>query len=305
MNVQTPVHMMDAQAALGFVQNQRTYIEPGVLNKPYPEIKYPRLIPVDTSAPQWAPSVSFYTQDAAGKAKFINGKGDDIPLVNLLRSKYEATVNMAGIGYSFSLEEIGASQQMGVNLSNDGAEAARFAYERLVDDVAFVGDTTLGTEGLYNTTGITSVAAAGVWATATADAILTDINGILTGIMTSSQGVEWANVVVLPLAEYGAITTRRIGPDTSTTIMEFIKKSNVYTAATGQELVIEGDHRLTNRAVVYRRDPQVVKIHIPMPLTFIPPQARGLQIDVFGMFRFAPIDIRRPGAIRYLTGIAA
>lgn len=304
MNAQTPVHMMDAQAALGFVQNQRTYIEPGVLSKPYPEIKYPRLIPVDTSAPQWAPSVSFYTQDAVGKAKFINGKGDDIPLVNLLMSKYEATVNMAGIGYSFSLEEIGAAQQMSVNLSNDGAMAARFAYERLVDDVAFVGEATLGTEGLYNTTGITSVAAAATWSTATADQILADINGLLTGIMTASNGVEYANTLILPLASYGMIATKRIGPDTSMTVMDFIRQSNVYTANTGQQLVIEGDHRLTTKAVVYRRDPAVVKMHMPMPLTFIPPQARGLQIDVYGMFRFAPIDIRRPGAIRYLSGVA-
>lgn len=120
-----PTQIMDAQAALGFVVSQRTHIETEVLRRPMPEITYSRLIPVDTSPAAFAPSVTFFSQDNVGQAKFINGKGDDIPLVNLMRTKFEQTVNMAGVGYSFSLEEIGAAQLYGQSLSSDGAMAAR------------------------------------------------------------------------------------------------------------------------------------------------------------------------------------
>ncbi len=304
MNAPVPVHMMDAQAAIGFVTSQRTHIESEVLKKPYPEIKYSRMIPVDTSAPAFAPSVTHFSQDSTGKAKFINGKGDDIPLANVMMNKFEQGINMAGIGYSFSLEEIGAAQQLGMSLTSDGADAARQAYEQLVDEVAFVGNTDLNVEGLYNTTGITSAAAAAVWASATADQILTDINNAITGVWNATKGIEWANTIVIPLASFGIIATKRIDATSDMTILEFIRRSNVYTARTGQPLTIEADHRLTDKMVVYRRDPSVVKMHMPMPLTFIPPQSRGLQIDVFGMFRFAPINIRRPGAMRYVTGLA-
>jgi len=296
-------HMFDSQAALGFVTSQRTHIESEVLKKPYPTIKYSRLIPVDTSANAFAASVTFFSTDSVGKAKFINGKGDDVPMVNLTGSKFEQTVNSAAIGYSFSFEEIGAAQQLGRNLSADGADAARGAYEQLVDAVAFTGDTDLGVEGLYNSTGISTAAAAGVFSGLTAQQVLGEINAVLSGIWEDSKGIELADTVVLPLGVYADIVTRQVSADSPMTILEFVQKANIYTAQTGQPLTIEGDHRLSGKMVAYRRDPQVLKLHMPMPLTFLPPQARGLQIDVPGMFRFSPVNIRRPGAVRYLTGV--
>lgn len=298
------VQFGDVQAALGFVTSQRTHIETGVLKRPYPAIRYASLIPVDTSANPFAPSVTFFSQDAVGKAKFVNGKGDDIPLVNIQGSKFEQTVNMGGVGYSFSLEEIGAAQQLGRNLSADGAEAARMAYEQFVDEVAMVGDAQIGVEGLFNTTGITSVAAGKTFATSTPQEILAEINGLLAGIMTSTQGIEMADTIVLPLEAYAQLATMQLASDSETTVLNFIQRANVYTVQTDQPLTIVGDRRLTDKAVIYRRDPQVLKLHMPMPLRFIPPQAVNLEIKVLGMFRFAPVNIRRPGAVRYLTGIA-
>lgn len=296
---------MDMQAALGFVTHQRTHIETEVLKKPYPAIRYAEMIPIDTSANPFALSVTHFAQDSVGKAKFMNGKGDDVPLVNIKGSKFEQTVNMAGVGYSFSLEEIGAAQQLGTNLSADGADAARMAYEQFVDEVAFVGDAALGIEGLYNMTGITSVAAGATFAASTPDAILAIINNALTGIFTSTQGIELADTIVLPLAEFSRIATVRLADGSDTTILDFIRRANIYTVQTGQPLNIFADRRLTNRMVVYRRDPQVLKMHMPMPLRFIAPQAVNLEIKVLGMFRFAPVNIRRPGAVRYVQGIAA
>ena len=294
---------MDTQSALGFVTHQRTHIESEVLKKPYPEIKYSRLIPVDTSANPFALSVTHFSQDSVGKAKFINGKGDDIPLVNIKGTKFEQTINMAGVGYSFSLEEIGAAQMMGSNLSADGADAARMAYEQFVDEVAFNGDAALGVEGFYAMTGITSIAAGATFAASTPDAILAIINTALVAIETTSLGVEIANTIILPLAVAG-IMERRLGDGSDVTILDFIARANRYTRRTGQPLTIEFDHRLTTKMVVYRRDPQVVKMHMPMPLRFIPPQFVNLEVKVLGMFRFAPVNIRRPGAVRYVTGVA-
>ncbi|MDT1904061.1 DUF2184 domain-containing protein, partial [Acinetobacter baumannii] len=82
---------------------------------------------------------------------FINGKGDDVPLANVTMSKFEETVRMAGIGASWSLEEIGAASQLGISLASETLDATRMAYERLVDDVVHTGDTGLGVEGILNT----------------------------------------------------------------------------------------------------------------------------------------------------------
>jgi hypothetical protein len=299
------LHIMDMQAALGFVVSQRSHIETEVLRKPYPAIRYAEMVPIDTSANPFAASVTHFSQDSVGKAKFVNGKGDDIPLVNVNRQKFEQGVNMAGIGYSFSLEEIGAAQQLNQSLSSDGADAARMAYEQLVDEVAFVGDTQLGIEGLYNMTGITSAAAGATFAASTAQEILAIINTALSGIMTSTLGIELADTIVLPLGEYARIATKQLAPESDTTVLDFVSRANVYTTQTGQPLRIVGDRRLTTKMVVYRRDPSVLKMHMPMPLQFIAPQAVNLEVKVLGMFRFAPVNIRRPGAVRYITGVAS
>jgi len=59
----------------------------------------------------------------------------------------------------------------------------------------------------------------------------------------------------------------------------------------------------TTRAVFYRRDPQILKVHIPMPHRFLPVfQSGPIRFDVPGIFRFGGLEIRRPGSVRYMDG---
>lgn len=291
----------DAQAALSFVTSQATSIEAQVFSVPYPEIRYAQMIPVDTSAAEFSASVTFFTQDIVGKARLLNGSSDDIPLANLVRTKFEQSILDAGIGYEFSLTEIGQAQMMGRSLGTEGAAAARLAYEQLVDAVALVGDS--GYEGLYATTGITSTAAAAAWAGATAAQILNDVNQVISRIYAATGGIHVPNTIVLPLAQYSLISGKQIDATNQTTILDFIRRSNVYTSMTGQPLDIFADVRLTNKMVCYKRDPQVLKLHMPMPLRFIAPQLVNLNVRVPGMFRFAPVSIRQPKAIQYVSGL--
>ena len=58
------------------------------------------------------------------------------------------------------------------------------------------------------------------------------------------------------------------------------------------------------RMVAYRRDPQVLKMWIPMPHHFLPVWQRGpLVFDVPGIFRLGGVEIRLPAAMRYLDGV--
>jgi hypothetical protein len=79
----------------------------------------------------------------------------------------------------------------------------------------------------------------------------------------------------------------------------------VYTAQTGQPIDVKADFRITTRAVAYEKSPDVLKLHLPMPLRFLPIQPRYIEYYVPGMFRMAGLDIRRPAAVRYLDGVAS
>lgn len=305
---------IDAQAALGFLVSQTSHIEAQVNETIYPDIQYPGLIPVDTSAHPFAKTVTYFSSDKFGDASWINGNSDDIPLAGTERAKHETAVHMAGIGYSYGFEELEHARLLGMNLPNDDAMAARRAYEEMVDKVALEGDASKNMQGLFNNSSVTAAAATtGNWAAATEDEILQDVNDAITLVHTQTLTTVMANTVLLPWTKMNFIASKRLG-DTQSTILEFLQRNNVYTATTGQPLMIRGARRLDTagtsvspagtRMVAYRRDPSVLKLHLPMPHRFLPAfHEAPLRFVVPGIFRLGGLDIRRPKEIVYQDGI--
>ncbi|MEF2236610.1 major capsid family protein [Pseudomonas aeruginosa] len=304
--------LLDAQAALGFVVSQTTHIERQVNEIVYPDIQYPQLIPVDTSAPEWIKTVTFYSADKVGKADWVNGNADDLPLASTERSKFESSVHMAAIGYGYGLEEISQAQMLGINLTADDAAAARRAYEEFVDRVALAGDSSKGFSGLFAYPGVTAgTAVTGNWAAATADQILADVNAALTVQAQGTLFTAFSDTLLMPYSKFLLIATRKVNEQGLESILTYLQKNNVYTATTGRPLTIRGLNGLdtagaggTARMISYRRDPSVLKMHIPMPHRFLPVyQAGPIRWEVPGIFRLGGVDIRRPAEVRYTDGI--
>jgi hypothetical protein len=310
------MRMVDAQQALGFAISQTAYIETQVYETQYPDIQYPNLIPVDTSANEWAKSVTYYSSDKVGRAGWFHQYAKDIHVADVDRAKNEVGIEMADIGYRWTLEELGQAMMIpGMNLSADRANAAVRAYEEFVDDTALRGKPEKNMSGILNYPGITAVLASietghTVWNLKSADGIIQDINDALTGIYTSTLQIEMADTILLPVACLTIMGTKRI-PNTTASVLDYISTKNVYTMTTGQALTIRGVRGLetagqggSGRMVAYRRDPTVLKMHIPMPHRFLPVWQTGpLVYDVPGIFRLAGLEIRRPGAVRYVDGI--
>lgn len=309
-----------AQQALGFVTSQTSYIEKTVYETQYPDIQYPNIIPVDTSAAEWAKSVTYFSMDKVGRAGWFNHYSKDSHVADAMRQKFEVGIEMADIGYRWSIEEIGQAMMIpGMNLSADRASAARRAYEEFVDNVVIHGDADKNFSGLVDYPGISTTLAAvhtgpptGTgWEIKTADEILADVNDALTGMYADTFQIEIADTILLPVRALTLIATKRLNDLTSTTIYQFLQQNNVYTFTTGKPLMIRALRGLetvgagdTGRMIVYRRDPQVIKFHIPMTHRFLPVWQTGpLVFDVPGIFRLGGLEIRRPGAVRYVDGI--
>ncbi len=310
------MRMYDAQQAMGYAVSQTAYIEQQVYETQYPDIQYPALIPTDTSANEWAKSVTYYSSDKVGRAGWFHHYAKDIHIADVERTKNEVTIEMADIGYRWTLEELGQAMQIpGMNLSADRAAAAVREAEEFMDDIALRGEPDKNMDGIIDYTGITAALAGiegghTVWNEKTADAIIADVNNAITGVYTESLTVEMADTILLPIACLTIIATKRI-PDTSMSVLDYLTTKNVYTQITGQALTIRGVRGLetagaggSGRMVVYRRDPQVIKMHIPMTHRFLPVWQTGpLVFDVPGIFRVAGVEIRRPKAVRYVDGI--
>lgn len=311
-----PQELYDAQAALGYVQGQTVHIETQVYQARYPDITYAQLIPVDTSAPEWVNAVEYRSSDKVGQAAFIGNAGNDMPFADVTRDKTQAPVYMAGIGYRYDLAEINQARMLGIPLDSDRAIAAKRAYEEFVQETAFRGQAVKGQKGLFNHTAPTAAnapngaAASPLWVNKTAEEILADVNSGITGIQTDTKATAMADTIIMSINRLNYLGGK-IMPYSTMTLLQWIKENNIYTATTGQPLTLRSSLGLdtagsggTQRMITYRRSPEVLKLHIPMPHRFLPVQGPfGLNFEVPGIFRLAGVDIRLPKEVRYLDGI--
>jgi hypothetical protein len=311
-------NLADSQQALSFLIEQTSYIEPEVYRIQYPEFQWDKLVPIDTSANEWAKSITYFSMDKVGTAAWFAGNGTDMAMADINKSKFEQGIEMAGVGYRYTLEELGYAMMIpGLNLSAERAEAAQFAYQSFMDVLTYKGDTEKGFTGLINNSSVTRVDATAdgtsssrLWSAKTADQMIRDVQQGLTGIFEGSLTVEMADTVLLPYDALNTLSITRV-PNTMFTALEYLAKNNLYTFTTGNPLVIKGVLGLgtagsgtTGRMIAYRKDPRVVKLHLPMPHRFLPVWQSGpMTFDIPGIFRVGSVEIRRPKAFYYLDGI--
>ena len=132
------------QAHLAFLTSQAAHIESEVYAIRYPDIQYPSLVPVDTSAPAFAGQVTYFSSDGSGKARFLGAYANDIPFVETQRAKHDVRIENAAIGYRYSEFELGHAMMLGINLSSDDAMIARRVAEEMIDEVVLKGQSDMG-----------------------------------------------------------------------------------------------------------------------------------------------------------------
>lgn len=311
----------DAQAALPFVIAQGRNIETKVYQRRYPTFNYGAHVPVVTEGNAWAIGTTFFTVDVAGEAKFISGSGNDLPLMGSTRDQASHDFAMIGAGWDWTLEQINQAGLYGVNLTDTDAMTSTQAIERLLNTIAMSGHAEKNWTGFVNSGAVSraDVAADGdsssqFWSAKTVDQILRDINLALTTVRTQSTEVEWADAIRIPPEAFRDIATRRLGSgDGMITVLEYLRKNNIYTAETGQALDIQPLRELATasndgggRMVAYRRDAEVVRFHLPMPRRVLAPRQKSIMAFEQGMIaRTGGTEIRLPGAMAYLDEITA
>lgn len=301
-------NIMTMDNGLAFIESNRSHIESKVYEKKYNKITYADLIPVTNEAGEWAESIIYYAMDSAGAAKWIGSKSFDVPMAEIATSKSSIPVRMGGVGYGYSLEELGAAQMVGRQLTDLKASGARRASEEFIQEVAILGDDTVGFSGFINHPNVPSGNATnGTWSTATPAEILQDINDLFSSVNEDSNDNESADTLVLPIAQWNLIMGTPRSDNSDTTIAQYVVANSPFLNSIDsikkiQELKGAGAGA-TDRMMVYTKDPEKVIFHIPMPYKFLPTQAKGLGFEVPGMFRIGGVEFRYPLSAAYADGI--
>ena len=309
----------DAQAAYPFVIAQGRTIETRIYQRRYPTFNYAATVPVVTEGNEWAIGTTFFTVDTAGEAKFLSGAGTDMPFNAATKDMASTDFAMIGSGWEWNIEEVNQAALYGVDLNATKAMSASDKVERLLNSIAMVGTTEKNWTGFANSSAVTRVdvtadgtGSSRLWADKTVDQILRDVNDLISSVRTNTSEVEWADTLRLPPAAFRTIATRRLGAgDGTITVLEYLRKNNVYTAETGQPLDIQPLRELqyagsagVGRLVAYRRDPEVLRFHLPMPRRVLQPRQKSIMGFETGIIaRTGGTEWRLPGAAAYADGL--
>lgn len=303
-------------AETAFLRRQMEYVDKEAYQAVWPQNLARQYIPTQPGVPDWANVYTWQMFETFGRAKIIGSHADDLPRADAKGTDKSRIIKDLGASFGYTIREIKRANATGVPLDTMKAMAARFAIETELDSILALGLSSHNLEGLLNLTGantytpITKTGGGTAWigGNATADEIAADLFGIVTKAMTDmkmSGGPVFSRfVILLPIAQYALVSTRRMGDGSDKTILRYVLENSQWIEA------IEPWHHCagagsggTDRMVAYPRNPLVVAGIVPQDYTQLPPEQRNLEYVVNAMASTGGVIARYLFAIVYGDGI--
>lgn len=270
-----------------FFERELEHIKAKTFEVQYADIMFRSLWPVATDTNPGATHITYQVYDKRGMAKIINTYAGDLPRADVDGREVTVPVRTIGSSFGYSRKEILSARMAGKPLEQRRADSARRAIEEFMNNVSLFGDSDSGLYGVLTHPNIpvsdvpNGAALTPQWSTKTADEILDDINAIFGEIKVNTKGKESANTLLLPLAQWNLIFTKRV-PDLSMTIAQLVIQNSPYLSSPSDIVAVpqlEGAGTLgVDVMVAYPKDPMKVEFEIPEDIVFHPEERRNLEV---------------------------
>lgn len=302
---------MDNASPGVFLQRELEHILPKVLEKQYADIPYSRLVPISNEVPEGAETFKYEIYDSVGDFDLIADYADDLPTSDIKRGEITQTIRSFAGSFKYTTEEIRKAQFAKVSLEQRKADAVRRAYEERANKTALFGYSGTGLRGFFNHPVVDKIVVTGSnsdgWfdgANTTTDQMLAILNEGITYQVNASKMIEKPDTMLVPYSVYRKISTTPRSSVSDTTVLEYFLRTNPYI--TQIEPINELDPANSGgalsaaRIVIYKRSPEKLQFHIPMPLKFHPPQQRNLAYSVPAEAKLAGISLYYPKSVTYV-----
>lgn len=257
-----------------------------------------------------------------GKA-WIGKVTDQIGGVSVDIGKYPQPLTPWGLELKFSILELEAAAKAGRPIDNQKLEGLKLKHQMDVDEMVYVGDSTLALGGLLNHTGVTNVsnvpngaAASPLWTTKTPAEILADLNALITSTWAASAWAVMPAKIGLPPALFGYISTQTISTAGNISILKYLLENNVLVASGKGKLEIVpmkwlvgagvggtlGTTGTVDRMVCYTQEQQYVRY----PMTLLqrtPVQYDSLYHKSTYYCKLGAVELVYPETIAYRDGL--
>jgi hypothetical protein len=271
-----------------FFARQLEHVEAKSYDVVYQDLMWRMLFPIDTNVPPGAKSITYETFDKAGRMRWGNPGAKDLPRVDIAGKETTLPVHWGFDSFAYNVGEIESARMAGMPLEQRKANAARRVIEEGLNDIAFLGDATLGFVGLLSAgNGIPRVTAPNggggtpQWPTKTPDEIVADVNAAFSKVDEDTNQKEKPQTVLLPTARYNYLRNTRMSSTSDISIMKYLinevgwiesidriqKVPDLTGAGTGGVEIM----------VIYDRNSEKIEFKLPMDTKFWPVQQQGLE----------------------------
>ena len=238
---------------------------------------------------------------------------DGIPLVQANFGKDLWKTHVISAGTRIFWVDMMRGNMTGRNLDSLLRDGIRMTYDKHMDENAYVGFARYGTTGLINNPDVTVTNATGAFTSATADAILKEINdAILDAWEAAGYDLDAVpNHIIMPYEQYNYIATTRVGNLAEKTILTFLLENNV-AKQNGADLFIGATAwckgagtNSADRMVVYCNKERYIAMDELVPLTraMTTPNAERFSYDTAYAGNVSETEVFYTETIVYVDGI--
>lgn len=313
---------MSGKDGLAFLRKELEKVDAKLL-EPLDATLWPRDMPVKTGGGFIeniaAISVEYASTGGANGAKnLIFNEANDIPV---MQADFDETVwrvfNWAEY-WVLSYIQSEKFKKTARNAEEILTKGIHKHFDAFCDQNVYKGFEEVGSTGLLNNPNVTRVAAAANagdtstnWDDKTADEILADINDALSAVWAANEMAENAlpNHILIPVAQFGSIVTRKVGTTGDKSILTYILENNI-TSQQGKKLVISpckycyhAGTDSADRMVVYINNADMVEFEMTQPLKRWEMERANLAIKTPFVAQISEVKFKYPTTVRYVDGI--
>lgn len=294
-----------------FFARELEHIKAKTYDIKYPTLKARQLFMPDFTSNAGAETITYEQFSQVGMAKIISNYADDLPRADVQGKEFTSKVRTIASSYGYNFDEIQAAKMGGKPLTNKKAASGKRANAVLENSIAFFGDVEHNLQGFLSNANVNVVVlpadgsgASKKFEDKTPVQIVRDLASLPTAVHTNTKGVEVADILLMPLAQYNLIFATHFSAASDKTIGEWFLGSNPHIKS------IDWVNELTDAGgvgvdvmVAYKRDAEHLSMEIPSDYKQLPVQMRGLEFIVPTHQRFGGVLIYYPLSVAKAEGL--
>ncbi len=240
---------------------------------------------------------------------WIGKNTDAIAGIALDIGKTAQPLSLWGMEIGYTIPELESARAVGRPVDDQKFKGMNLKYQMDIDEQVYIGDDTLGVEGLLNSSKVGATNVNKNWKLATPQEILDDVNLVLNNAWVASGFAVCPDKLLLPPVQFSLLTSRIVSEAGNISILEFLKLNSLSNSVNGRPLNIQPSKWCvsrgaggTDRMLTYTQSEDRVRFPL-VPLQRTPIEYRGIRQITTYFGRLGVVEWVYPETAYYADGL--